>query len=152
MIELLYPLLTDIEARYDDVVKNANQIFDAIKLRNFKELPDLTTEQMSLMNALRERKQKLKVDVNELAVKLNVIKEEVRLQDIFPFISQADKERLLDLQKSILKKEENLEISLMRNKEFLSVILASTEEIINSATYISEKETQESHLFLNEEY
>ena len=152
MIELLYPLLTDIEARYDDVVKNANQIFDAIKLRNFKGLPDLTTEQMSLMNALRERKQELKVSVNGLAVKLNVIKEEVRLQDIFPFMSQADKERLLDIQKSILRKEENLEISLMRNKEFLSVILASTEEIINSATYISEKETQESHLFLNEEY
>lgn len=147
VFEILIFKLTKIEDGYVEANFVANEIFSALKSSSLKELPNLTKKQMNNMKGLKDDKEELRKCVEEIASSRGL--QGGRLQHIVTIYSQTQKEKIIDLQKSIIKKEEDTNTSLFRNQEFLTTLMATTEAVVDSAIYLNEQKNKDGHMFLH---
>lgn len=147
VFELLISKLTTIEEGYVEANFVANEIFSALKTNKLRELPKLTKKQTDNMSTLKRNKDELKKHVEKLASSHGL--DGNRLQHIVVLFSQKQKENIIDLQRSIIKKEGDTNISLFRNQEFLAALMATTEAVVDSAIYLNEQKNKDGHMFLH---
>lgn len=142
--------MRDVEGAYTKALEVADEIFDAIKNEETNKLRELTDIQNVRMESIEKSLvslQKCVIDIaNEKALKEN------RIQFILPFFDQMERENILDIQKKLIEGEGLLKNALIRNSQFLSVVLSVKEAKVDAIIQLNAQHNEESNIFLNEKF
>lgn len=150
LFDKLISNLKTIDEKYNDANNIANEIFNTLKIKKLKNLPELTNRQVENVIQLKKDKEILRKVVIDIAISHNI--EGERIQHILPLFPQLEKEKIIDLQREIIKKEEESNRALFRNQEFLSVLMSTTEALVDAAIYLNEQNSKDNHMFFDKKF
>lgn len=150
MFENILNRLESIDNGYSAAIDVADGIFNSVKKREFKELPNLTKFQTELLVALKSEKDKLRTEIEKIIMQKGLVGH--RLQVILPLFPQTQKEIILDLVKSLSRKEMDLEKSLFSNQQYLEALVSTQQAMVDSAITISNQDNQSNQFFLNKKF
>jgi hypothetical protein len=134
---------------YQKAVTLSESVFIALKEKKFEELERLNKSEKENVENIECCLQELKHHIVAMAKKKNVV--EPKITSLLPYLSEEEKEKLLDVKQRAFHYEKRLKNNAEMNKCLAEAMMRCSETVVDTWVYMAKKEQKE-NAFVNKKY